>query len=153
MPSKYSSTIVVDKSVISIFEVSEAGLQRTFKVSSNNDELGNVTLDSWRVPSLSLAISAIYLWGGTRAFRLRADRTPELFTFDEEISALYPSSDNLILVCELSIRLLANDFRELDRYKSDEVLNAGWWAGDILHVSSESKQIDLRIESGQLKLM
>jgi hypothetical protein len=151
MQQKYSSTVIADKLIVSVFELPEIGRQRVFRVRFGNKELGDITLDSWRSPSVSLCKDGVLIWGGTRTFRLRLDAAVEQFTFDEEIAAIYPLRHNTILVCELSVRLLGNDFREVNRYSSHEVLDSGWWQGEILYVSGESKQIEFSVEGGLLK--
>jgi hypothetical protein len=150
---KYNSMVIRGTSAILIYEVSSFGFKRTFRVKHGCSELGDVTLDLWRVPCLSFAEHTVFIWGGTRAFRLRAKHAPEQFDFDEEISALYPVSEYIVLVCELSVRLLDNGFNELDRYTSDEVLNAGMWEAEILQINCESKTIRLKVMSGRINIL
>ncbi len=152
MQQKYYSTVISDKLVVSIVEVSSAGLQRVFRVRFGSKEVGDITLDSWRSPSVSLCRDGAFVWAGLSAFKFRSDASVERFTVDEEISAIYPLRDNIILVCELSVRLLDDDFRELNRVCSPDVLGSSWWEGEVLHVPMwESQQIDLTVDNGQLK--
>jgi hypothetical protein len=150
---KYSSTVIAGSSVISIYETSSLGLQRTFRVKLGSAELGEIALDSWRSPSLSFTEHVVYVWGGLRVFRLRTNHAPERFDFDEEISALYLSNNLIVLVCELSVRLLDNDLKELDRHTSNEVLNAGAWEKDILQIAAESQKVRLAVASDGSKLL
>ena len=151
---RHCSKVISDNSTVSIVEMSNVELQRVFRVVIDSKEVGDITLDSWRSPFISFCRDGVFVWGGVRAFRLRTDAIVEQFVVDEEISAIYPLPDNIILLCELSVRLLRNDFREVDRYSSNEVLLSGWWEGDVLHVPVwESKEINFTVEGGRLKQM
>ncbi|MGC2474760.1 MAG: hypothetical protein WA485_10525 [Candidatus Sulfotelmatobacter sp.] len=150
---RHCSKVISDNSTVSIVEMSNVELQRVFRVFIDNKEVGDITLDSWRSPFISFCGDGVFVWGGERAFRLRTDAIVEQFAVDEEISAIYPLPDNIILLCELSVRVLRNDFREVDRYSSNEVLLSGWWEGNVLHVPVwESKEINFTVE-GRLKQM
>jgi hypothetical protein len=154
MQHKYRSTVISDRLIVSVLEVSEAGLERVFRVLFGAKELGDITLDSLESPSVALCKDGVFIWGGLRAFRLRIDAIVEQFAVDEPISAIYPLPNNIILVCELSVRLLDNDFREVNRCRSPDVLSSGWWEGEVLHVHMwESEQVSFTVEGGRLKQM
>ena len=72
---------------------------------------------------------------------------------DEEVNAIYSVSSYLVVVCELSVRLLSSEHVEVDRYVANGVLGSSWWQGNDLCVSGDSEQITLMLEAGHLKLL
>lgn len=138
-------------------EVSNDGSQRVLKVFLGNKECGHIAVDVWCSLSVSFCRNGAFVWGGVRAFRLRNDSAVEQFAIDDEIHQLFSLPGNILLVCELSVRLLDDNFKELDRYMSDDVLFSGWWEGDVLHVHGwppeSPTEISFVIEGGQLKLI
>jgi hypothetical protein len=144
--------VISDKLVVSIVEMPDGGLKRVFRVGFGNKSLGEITLEPGETPSVSFCGDGVFIWRETRAFRLRLDAPVKQFTFDEPISAIYPLRDNIILVCELSVRLMDNEFREINRYHSRDILFSGWWEGEVLHVPMwESEPLKFTVDNGQLK--
>jgi hypothetical protein len=152
MEFKYVANLSIAETIVTIREVSRNSLERSFSIDFGASELGSASFDVWRYPSVSLLEDKVFVWSGHRIFQLSLTCSPLRLDIDEEITTFYCFSESIVLVCELSVRLLDRNLREQDRYLSDEALTRSWWSDRVLTIWRESGKLSLVVKSGRWSL-
>lgn len=134
--------------------VSRAGDLRTAvtTVTLNGRFEWSLTVPGWRALSLGASGEIGYLWSARQLAVLPDSGDPQLhvISVDEDLLTVFRVDGSWLLVCETSIRLLADDV-ETARVELGDVVEVARWKGDVLQIrSAGGESLDLRVDGGRL---
>lgn len=104
---KYMITIILDKYTIKMIEDKNIDNQRNIAFFLDGEKIGILSFLPYYVPSYGIDKNGIIrIWSGVRLFSIELGTGKiDLHEEEEEILAVYPIEEKLLIVCEASIIL------------------------------------------------
>ncbi|MCP4307571.1 MAG: hypothetical protein GY788_22405 [bacterium] len=123
------TTLVIDDRVVQV-RVDRSGAPRSMVVNVEVDYERSWSFEEpgWQEVAFGVSEGRVYWWSARRLVVVPLDRggEPMVLSVDEDIRFVFGVPEGWILVCETSVRLVA-DGQEVSRVELGEVLMAARW--------------------------